>query len=117
MAQVLAERLARRCERTVGYAVQPYDAALHAHVLRTQSSRLDLLAGCVGDSEARRAIAASLEGQSGAWWLDCGNSRGSSQVLLGSAPQRDLLHGPSMRGKGSVTLCPRRICNAPTSWL
>lgn len=92
-AQALAERLARRFERTVGYAVQLYDAGLHAHVFRPQSGHLNLLVGCVDNSAARRTIAATLEGRSGVWWLDCGNGRNSGQVLLGNATRREMVRG------------------------
>ena len=104
--QVLAEHLACRFERTVGYAVQPYDAALHAHVFRTQTGRLRLLIGCVDKPYARRAIAATLEGQSGAWWLDCGNGRNSGQVLLGNATRGELLREAFDARKGLCRALP-----------
>ena len=92
-AQVLAERLAYRFGRTVGYALQPYDATLHAQVFREPVSRLNLLIGCVDNAAARRALAATLGHESDVWWLDTGNSRNSGQVLLGNAAHVDGLRG------------------------
>ena len=80
-AEVLAERLARRFEREVGYSVLPYGRELHAQVFDGGPSRLSLLVGCVDNAAARRAIAATLDTPvsgyafprpSGTvWWLDC----------------------------------------------
>jgi tRNA A37 threonylcarbamoyladenosine dehydratase len=82
-AEVLAERLARRFGREVGYSVLPYDRELHAQVFGAGDSRLNLLIGCVDNAAARRAIAATLDGRpwvqgdfrgaAPVWWLDCGN--------------------------------------------
>ena len=60
-AQVLAERLARRFGREVGYSVLPYDRRLHAEVFAARSA-LRLLVGCVDTAAARRAMAATLDG-------------------------------------------------------
>ncbi len=96
-AEVLAERLACRFEREIGYSVLPYDRELHAQVFGGGPSRLSLLVGCVDNAAARRAIAATLEppgvgypypsAPGSVWWLDCGNGRNSGQVLLGNAVQ------------------------------
>jgi PRTRC genetic system ThiF family protein len=98
-AQVLAERLARRFRRVVGYSVAPYDADLHGHVFG-ELGGLRLLVGAVDNAAARRAIAATLDGgrdpfarRPPTWWMDLGNGRNSGQVLLGSATRRELLRG------------------------
>ena len=95
-AQVLAERLARRFGREVGYSVLPYDRDVHAGVFETRA-RLNLVIGCVDNAAARRAIADTLEGYpyraSPVWWLDCGNTTNSGQVLLGNALRREDLRG------------------------
>lgn len=108
-AEVLAERLARRFGREVGYSVLPYDRELHAQVFRGSNSRLRLLIGCVDNAGARRAIAATLDERSWTldgsplrptWWLDCGNGRNSGQVLLGNATRSEDVRGtfdPSVR--------------------
>lgn len=63
----------------MGMRAQRYDA-------------LTIIIGCVDNARARRSIHAALsacnfEGlQQAYWWLDCGNSKESGQVLLGSAP-------------------------------
>jgi PRTRC genetic system ThiF family protein len=107
-AQVLAERLAGRFGREVGYAVQPYDADLHAQVFGDTRSRLSLLIGCVDNAGARRAIAATLDhdrwsyagpgSTQPVWWLDTGNGRNSGQVLLGNATRPEALRGAFVPG-------------------
>lgn len=118
-AEVLAERLARRFGREVGYSVLPYDAALHAEVFGDARSRLSLLLGCVDNSAARRAIAATLAeprwGHSYAdvrqlvWWLDVGNGVNSGQVLLGNTTRPEALLGAFVP---SIELC--RALPAPS---
>ena len=54
-AEVLAERLARRYGREVGYAVAPYDRELHGDLFGGASSALNLLIGAVDNAAARRA--------------------------------------------------------------
>src|SRR5206468_6210271 len=51
-AQVLAERLARRFGRAVGYSVLPYDAELHAALFAEAGAGLRLLIGCVDNAAA-----------------------------------------------------------------
>jgi PRTRC genetic system ThiF family protein len=107
-AQVLAERLARRFGREVGYSVLPYDAELHAQVFGDARNRLSLLIGCVDNAAARRAIAATLDrgrwsyagpgSTQPAWWLDTGNGRNSGQVLLGNATRPEALRGAFVPG-------------------
>ena len=118
-AEVLAERLARRFGREVGYSVLPYDADLHAQVFGDARSRLNLLLGCVDNSAARRAIAATLDeprwshGYANTrhlvWWLDAGNGRNSGQVLLGNTTRPGGLRGAFLP---SVELC--RALPAPS---
>jgi PRTRC genetic system ThiF family protein len=118
-AQVLAERLARRFGREVGYSVLPYDRRLHAEVFATGSA-LRLLVGCVDTSAARRAIAETLEGDWGPWsrgtdvfWLDCGNGRNSGQVLLGNAPRVRQLRGAFDRARGVCRALPAPSLQRP----
>lgn len=104
-AEVLAERLARRFGRQIGYSVLPYDHELHAQVFADTGSKLNLLLGCVDNSVARRAIASTLEsgswdyssGRGSVWWLDCGNGRNSGQILLGNASRAEELRGAFLR--------------------
>lgn len=116
-AEALAERLARRYGREIGYAVQPYDRALHAGVFAEgPSSALNLLVGAVDNAAARRAMAATLDGHGpygewgGAsariWLLDCGNERNSGQVLLGNAMQPAALRGAFPPGEGRCRALP-----------
>jgi PRTRC genetic system ThiF family protein len=102
-AEVLAERLARRFGREIGYSVLPYEAEMHAQAFGDGRSRLNLLVGCVDNGAARRAIAATLDERRWGyaysrpsqpiWWLDCGNGRNSGQVLLGNATRPEALRG------------------------
>ncbi len=100
--EVLAERLARRFGREVGYSVLPFDRELHMQVFGDARSRLNLLVGCVDNSAARRAIAAALDGGDRSygnpmvgrtWWLDMGNGPNSGQVLLGNITRAEALRG------------------------
>jgi PRTRC genetic system ThiF family protein len=100
-AQVLAERLARRFHREVGYSVCPYDREVHSEVFGHARSRLNLVIGCVDNVAARRALAATLEERPGyypspgapspIWWLDAGNGRNSGQILIGNATRPEHL--------------------------
>ena len=60
-SEVLAERLARRFEREVGYSVLPYDRELHARVFGDAPATSACVVGCVDNAAARRAIAATLD--------------------------------------------------------
>jgi PRTRC genetic system ThiF family protein len=115
-AQALAERLARRFGREVGYAVAPYDAGLHTRVFETRS-RLNLVIGCVDNAAARRAIAASIGRPRWrlvrAWWVDCGNGRNSGQVLLGNAVEPDELRGAFLPHLGVCRALPAPSLQRP----
>jgi PRTRC genetic system ThiF family protein len=116
-AEVLAERLASRFGREVGYSVLPYDRELHSQVFADAGSALNLLVGCVDNAAARRAIAATLGDRplsygsrhDRIWWLDCGNSRNAGQVLLGNATRVDGLRGAF---RSHLSLC--RALPAPS---
>ena len=125
-AQVLAERLARRFGRGVGYSVLPYDAGLHARVFGGARSRLNLLVGCVDNGAARRALAATLDddraGYAGdgsqrprqaVWWLDAGNGRNSGQVLLGNATRARGLRGAFPPGEERCRSLPAPSLQRP----
>lgn len=71
-------------------------------------SSLHLLIGCVDNAAARRAMSRALSHNSEwaghhIWWLDCGNSNESGQVLLGSAPNAEAVKGAFRTEK---------VCNA-----
>jgi hypothetical protein len=111
-SQVLAERLARRFGREIGYSVLPYDHQVHAEVFGHAPSRLALLVGAVDNAAARWAIAQTLDehrwsgGPAPArpriWWLDAGNGRNSGVPSAGvcralpapSLQRPDLLDAP-----------------------
>jgi PRTRC genetic system ThiF family protein len=84
-AKTLALRYAIAWKMEVGAIVQPFDPDWVTPGYNT----LALLAGCVDNARARQAIAQVLENNNSRlaphiWYLDCGNSRRSGQVLLGS---------------------------------
>lgn len=115
-AEALAERLARRHGREVGYAVEPYDPARHAAVFGEAPSALQLVVGAVDNAAARRALAATFEappwyaGYGAApgrcWWLDVGNARDSGQVLLGNVARPAALRGAFSLAEGRCRALP-----------
>ncbi len=122
-AQVLAERLACRFGREIGYSVLPYDRGLHAQVFRASASRLNLLIGCVDNAAARRAIATTLDAQPwtggypqpvpSVWWLDCGNGANAGQVLLGNATRPEGLRGAFETDRGICRALPAPSLQRP----
>lgn len=116
-AQVLAERLAKRFRREVGYSVLPYSPTIHAEVFRAPA-KLDLIVGAVDNAVARRALAATLGGRgpyapSSVWWLDAGNARNDGQILLGNAVAREGLRGAFNRDRQECTALPAPSLQRP----
>ena len=116
-AEVLADRLARRYGRTIGYAVEPYDRGTHATIFADGTrSTLNLLVSAVDNAPARRALAATLDERSSyggwggmsqqTWLLDCGNERNSGQVLLGNTMRPEALRGAFLRREGRCSALP-----------
>jgi PRTRC genetic system ThiF family protein len=122
-AQVLAERLARRFGREIGYSVLPYDHMVQSAVFGAGHSCRELLVGCVDNAAARRMIAATLgERHWGngygppvprTWWLDCGNGRDSGQVLLGNASRPEALRGAFDRERALCFAVPAPSLQRP----
>jgi PRTRC genetic system ThiF family protein len=84
-AKTLALRYAIAWKMEVGAIAQPFDPAWVTPAYNT----LALVTGCVDNTKARQSIAQILENNNHqftprTWYLDCGNSRRSGQVLLGS---------------------------------
>lgn len=50
-----------------------------------KNSDLNVIVGCVDNAAARQSIKSGISGKARYFWLDCGNSQSSGQVLLGSA--------------------------------
>lgn len=122
-AEVLAERLARRFGREVGYSVLPYDREIHSQVFGQLHSHLNLILGCVDNAAARRSIASTL-GESpggygaphvatGAWWLDCGNGHNSGQILLGNTIRSEGLRGAFLPKLGVCRALPAPSLQRP----
>ncbi|MBI4499075.1 MAG: ThiF family adenylyltransferase [Chloroflexi bacterium] len=122
-AEVLANRLARRFGREVGYSVLPYDRDLHAQVFGNPSSGLRLLLGCVDNAAARRAIAATLDDRNwnaayrpppqGVWWVDGGNGRNAGQVLLGNVTRAEGVRGAFLPDPGVCRALPAPSLQRP----
>lgn len=69
-----------------------------ASELKRDRDELVILVGCVDNAAGRREMAAALEHNpngkpADVWWLDCGNSAYSGQVLLGSAVRPEQMQG------------------------
>jgi len=113
----LAERLARRYGREVGYSVLPFSKEImkaselghNFHVSLTS----DLVIGCVDNASARKAIAVAMkEGYATGWWLDSGNGQHSGQVIIGNA-EGAYLKG-AFHGNGTVWRLPLPTVQQPS---
>ena len=93
IGQNKAETLARRYGLAWGLDVlalpKRFDAELDTLLNESKQTyySMSVVIGCVDNAPARREIEAYLTEKAGygtaRWWLDCGNSRHSGQVLLG----------------------------------
>lgn len=92
-SQVLAERLARKYGRKIGYSVYPFDRDMLNEQFGAGMTTVvqAFIIGCVDNPAARRSIAESM--QHGDVWLDAGNSNNSGQVLIGNATSVEGLNG------------------------
>jgi PRTRC genetic system ThiF family protein len=84
-AKTLALRYAIAWKMEVGAIAQPFSSDWVTPGYNT----LALVVGCVDNAKARQSITQVLENNSHqlaprTWYLDCGNSRRSGQVLIGS---------------------------------
>ncbi len=75
-SQALAQRLARKLGRTVGYSLNPFSNTL----LEFNT----VVVGCVDNAVARASIGKSAA-QHRTWWIDAGNADNWGQVLIGNA--------------------------------
>ena len=114
-SQALAERLARKYGRRVGYSVYPFDpdivgeglgGGMYTKVVH------GLVIGCVDNPAARREIAKSTN--LGSWWLDSGNSRDSGQVLIGDVNNVDSLKGAFVKETMEVIHLPLPSMQLPS---
>ena len=90
---------------------------MQSKVFATSHFSLQIFIGCVDNAAARKTIAEMLAiNQAGKshdiWWLDCGNSNESGQVLLGSAPTVKALKGAFVSSRTCVAL-PSPALQAP----
>jgi PRTRC genetic system ThiF family protein len=107
-----AETLARRFSAAWGVEIQAIPRRFSAREFHGRYADLCLVIGCVDNAAARQEIANAVGPKTGAnrynnevagWWLDCGNSESSGQVLLGS----------ETTGKGLAgVFASRKICRA-----
>lgn len=93
VGQPKALTLAVRYGSAWGLNVAARSMRFKASALEREEDELVVLVGCVDNAAARQEMAGALEvnegGATGVWWLDCGNSADSGQVLLGSAVRRE----------------------------
>jgi len=103
-SQALAERLARKFGRAVGYSVNPFAPRLIEP--RT------VVVGCVDNGLARAAIAKAMVPWHGGWWLDSGNGDNWGQVLIGNdAPEH--MRGAFDQAKGICYALPLPTIQQP----
>ncbi|HKX30639.1 MAG TPA: ThiF family adenylyltransferase [Blastocatellia bacterium] len=105
-ASALAARYSAAWGVKITARVEPFKQA-HLREYEWRNQNL-ILIGAVDNAAARQEIAKSLKGNTAdvphtAWWLDCGNSESSGQVILGSAPDAKELRGAFLS---------RKICRA-----
>lgn len=83
------EALVTRVNMTYGLAwealARPFTRALLA-----RNYARPVLVGCVDNRAARKQMAEYFHSQSGAYWLDCGNTDRTGQVVLGFSGLRDV---------------------------
>lgn len=80
-AEALAERLARKFGRPVGYVLDAVARGSWPYQILLQQAALVI--GCVDNPMARQAIAAHVGPDM--WWIDAGNGRDFGQVLVGNS--------------------------------
>lgn len=84
--------------------------ARYSHI---ESSNMAVLIGCVDTSEARQTILRNIRDHDDhrrqMWWLDCGNSNHSGQVLLGRAWKNRELTPFAINGITSWTPLPNEV--------
>jgi len=81
-----AEALAYRCAAAWGVNVVAVPKPFEAKAAASDYDRqMGMFIGCVDNAAARRQIAEASKSStwSQKWWLDCGNSKNSGQILLG----------------------------------
>lgn len=102
VGQPKAATLAARYGVAWGIEIQAitarFDRTMLSHRYGAYQDSLTVLIGCVDNAAARKSIAEALdyanygaEQRPSAWWLDCGNSWASGQVLLGATTRPNLL--------------------------
>ena len=108
-AQALALRFSEAWGIPIGAVSTTYG---EKYPRRPDPTELLVLVGCVDNAEARRALSATVANYNKhnaqsflapqTWWLDCGNSGESGQVLLGTTPRAQ---APLFRGAFSGGMC------------
>ena len=86
-SQALAERLARRYRRAVGWSVTPYGLQYRRYY-GSETTGSPIIIGCVDNAQARAGIAESVSPTQ--WWIDAGNGENWGQVLIGNSPRNYL---------------------------
>ena len=113
-AQALAERLAVKFRRPVGYGLDPFTSPLEESWGRGfRALRPGILVGCVDNAPAREAMAEWMgHGGLSPWWVDAGNGENFGQVLVGNAPP-DRLRGTFREREQICIALPRPTDQRP----
>ncbi len=98
IGQNKAIALATRYSAAWGLEIAAVPQMVKPQHLGISYSTIAFLIGCVDNAAARKTLAGCLEHNSNqeahrVWWLDCGNSNESGQILFGSAPTAKHLAG------------------------
>ena len=96
-SEVLAERLSRQFNRTLGCWVHPFAALGGGRFPGIERFWGTLLIGCVDNAAARREMALCVERNGAEWWIDAGNGANWGQVLVGN-----MVRDPAVRVEGDV---------------
>ena len=111
-----AETLARRVGGAHGIPVRYLAEGFEAGMVQLshRQNHLNLLVGAVDNASARREIALRVRHANGRlWWLDCGNTRESGQVLIGNVMDPDGLANAFPAGLGYCRALPAPAMQHP----
>ncbi len=120
-SEALAERLAVKYGRTVGYSVHPFALQGNGRHTGMEHWKQGLLIGCVDNAPARREMQGWLNGPIAhprQWLIDAGNGKDWGQILIGNTAKAEetqlgfeggicsLLPAPSLQRPDILTAPP-----------
>lgn len=104
-----AAALAFRYGTSWGVEVTAIQAKFAA--VMVESAWLNVVIGCVDNAAARKDIFGAVNNKARCWWLDCGNSQSSGQVILGSGTKRPV--GDPFELPGFCSWLPTPVVHHP----